>query len=69
MPIYEYRCGDCEERFEIYVRSWGETVSCPSCQGDAVEKQLSTFAFTGTDGGGSVGGGCGCGGGGCGCRH
>jgi len=48
-----------------------EVVSCPTCQGTEVEKQLSTFAFTGTDGGGSgsTGGGCGCGRGGCGCGH
>jgi putative FmdB family regulatory protein len=71
MPIYEYRCQDCEERFEKYVRAWGDEVSCPSCRGSLVEKQLSTFAFTGADGGfsGSTGGGCGCGRGGCGCAH
>jgi putative FmdB family regulatory protein len=75
MPIYEYLCADCEEKFEKYVRAWGDGVSCPSCQGSAVEKQLSTFAFSGVgsgqDGGysRSVGGGCGCGRGGCGCAH
>ena len=73
MPIYEYRCQDCEEKFEKYVRAWGDGVSCPSCRGSAVEKQLSTFAFAGAgaEGGlsGSSGGGCGCGRGGCGCAH
>jgi putative FmdB family regulatory protein len=71
MPIYEYRCEDCEERFEAYVRSWGEAVSCPGCRGAAVEKQLSTFALAGGDAASSpsVGGGCGCGRGGCGCAH
>jgi putative FmdB family regulatory protein len=71
MPLYEYVCRECEGRFESYVRSWSDPVACPACASDAVEKQLSTFAFTGTSGGfsGGAGGGCGCGRGGCGCRH
>ena len=42
-----------------------------SCRSPAVEKQLSTFAFTGAEGGSSTsaGAGCGCGRGGCGCGH
>jgi len=70
MPLYEYVCASCDGKFECYVRSFGEEVACPSCQGHDVEKQLSTFAFAG--GGGpsaSAGGGCGCGRGGCGCGH
>jgi putative FmdB family regulatory protein len=70
MPLYEYRCDGCQERFESYVRSWSESVACPRCGGASVEKQVSTFAFTGAGGGGaSAGGGCGCGRGGCGCGH
>jgi putative FmdB family regulatory protein len=71
MPLYEYVCGSCGMRFEKYVRAWGEEVACPACRETRVEKQLSTFAFTGTEGAfsGSVGGGCGCGRGGCGCGH
>jgi putative FmdB family regulatory protein len=71
MPLYEYVCGGCGEGFEKYVRAWSERVACPACASEEVEKQLSTFAFTGTDGGfsGSVAGGCGCGKGGCGCHH
>ena len=71
MPLYEYVCRACGEGFEALVRSWQESVACPACSAADVEKQLSSFAFTGSDGGSrsSVGGGCGCGGGGCGCRH
>jgi putative FmdB family regulatory protein len=70
MPIYEYVCGECEERFEKLVRAWGEAVACPSCRSEDVEKQLSSFAFAGADGfRPSGGGGCGCGRGGCGCGH
>jgi putative FmdB family regulatory protein len=74
MPLYEYVCASCTRKFERYVRAWGEVVTCPACEGSDVEKQLSTFAFTGTaavtSGGSGAGvGGCGCGRGGCGCGH
>jgi putative FmdB family regulatory protein len=70
MPLYEYVCADCEEKFEKYVRAWGEAVDCPACRSEAVEKQLSSFAFAAADGiRPSGGGGCGCGRGGCGCGH
>ena len=44
MPLYEYVCRDCEARFEKLVRRFGDDVSCPSCTGAAVERQLSVFA-------------------------
>ena len=73
MPLYEYRCGGCGRLFERLVRSWNEAVECPSCASGEVEKQVSTFAFTGTDGRGGAGttmggGGSCCGRGGCGCH-
>lgn len=46
MPLYEYRCEDCAERFEV-LQSMGEGsegLVCPTCGGGAVERQLSTFA-------------------------
>jgi putative FmdB family regulatory protein len=49
MPLYEYRCPDCEKRFEKLQRM-GETasgLSCPDCGRDGVERQLSTFASSG----------------------
>lgn len=70
MPLYEYVCASCDGKFERYVRSWSEAVTCPACQGRDVEKQLSTFAMAGGGAGSaSGGGGCGCGRGGCGCGH
>jgi putative FmdB family regulatory protein len=72
MPIYEYVCRECGERFEKLVRAWGETVACPRCEAESVDKQVSSFAFAGAGGGSgrsSGGGGCGCGRGGCGCGH
>lgn len=70
MPLYEYRCHDCDEKFERYVRAWGDAVVCPACESGSVDKLLSTFAFAGGGAGSSAGGGgCGCGRGGCGCHH
>jgi putative FmdB family regulatory protein len=45
MPIYEYRCTTCHERFESLVTS-AERVEarCPCCGTDRVERLLSTFA-------------------------
>jgi putative FmdB family regulatory protein len=67
MPVYEYVCQECQRAFERYVRSWGESVTCPACAGERVEKQLSTFAMAGATPRGGAGGAC-CGGGGCGCH-
>jgi len=47
MPIYEYRCLECGEGFEKFVRSMNSTpdVKCPKCGGRKVKKVLSTFGF------------------------
>ena len=68
MPIYEYRCQECERPFEKLVRAFREEVACPDCGSASVERLLSTFAMSGTKGpSASAGSGCGCGRGGCGC--
>lgn len=67
MPVYEFVCLQCERRFERYVRTFTEAVSCPGCAGSRVEKQLSTFAMAGASPAARGGGAC-CGGGGCGCH-
>jgi putative FmdB family regulatory protein len=66
MPIYEYVCTDCTVRFEKLVRRWGDAVNCPTCQSDAVDKQLSTFAVSSGGRGAETFGGCGRNDGGCG---
>ena len=40
MPIYEYVCADCGNRFEWLVRG-DEKPSCPSCGRSRLAKQLS----------------------------
>jgi putative FmdB family regulatory protein len=43
MPLYEYRCQDCDHDFELLVRE-STALECPACHGRALEKQLSVFA-------------------------
>jgi len=46
MPIYEYRCKDCETVFETFVSSISDAdkVVCKKCESKNVEKQISTFS-------------------------
>jgi putative FmdB family regulatory protein len=43
MPIYEYRCRDCEAEFELLLLAGTEAV-CPECSGSELERLLSTPA-------------------------
>jgi len=46
MPIYEYRCTKCEERFSLLqpISADGTDVHCPKCETTEVERVFSTFA-------------------------
>lgn len=46
MPLFEFRCQECEERFEELLRRSDDTddVTCPSCGSRKVEKLQSGFA-------------------------
>ena len=59
MPLYEYRCPQCDHRFEVLQRmgEGAEGLSCPACGTEKPVKQLSTFASTGSSAVG-FGGGC-----------
>lgn len=50
MPIYEYRCDECGERFELFVRSTVQqiTPTCPKCGGQRVRKNISLFGVGST---------------------
>lgn len=51
MPIYEYQCQSCGEKFEKLVRSFNNDdaqVVCPECQSKLIQRQLSTFAMVGS---------------------
>ncbi len=43
VPIYDYACVTCDERFEELVRSDARPPPCPSCGNDETERLLSTF--------------------------
>lgn len=40
MPMYEYACQECDHTFETLVFD-GETVECPECHGQRLERLLS----------------------------
>jgi putative FmdB family regulatory protein len=72
MPIYEYVCDKCNERFEKIVINRQQEISCPKCGSAKATIQLSVFATAGggssNPSGGFSGGGGGCCGGGCSCH-
>lgn len=49
MPLYEYRCGACQTRFERIVMGRSR-VSCPECESRDVVKLLSVFSVSTADG-------------------
>ena len=46
MPIYEYQCQDCGNRFEKLVRrsADADALECPSCGQKHLKQELSVFA-------------------------
>jgi putative FmdB family regulatory protein len=51
MPIYEYRCNNCNKKSSIFFRSisqaeQGGELSCPRCGGNSLRKLFSRFAFS-----------------------
>lgn len=49
MPIYEYRCEDCQHAFETLVTA-DRQPACPKCRSRALAKQLSVFAVASSGG-------------------
>lgn len=46
MPIYEYRCGQCDNEFELLILKTSPVPSCPSCGSQGIEQLLSGFAVS-----------------------
>jgi len=44
MPIYEYRCASCDQRFEELVAASAAAPPCPGCGATDVTRVYSTFA-------------------------
>jgi len=57
MPIYEYECEKCGEKFEKFcsINESGKTVPCPACGGKDVHKVFSAFGISGSVSGCSTG--------------
>ncbi|HEY75593.1 MAG TPA: zinc ribbon domain-containing protein [Thermoflexia bacterium] len=76
MPLYEYVCDDCGERFEALrsMRDADAPIDCPRCGGHRAKRALSLFAAIGSEGV-VAGSGSSCSScsstscAGCGCRH
>jgi putative FmdB family regulatory protein len=75
MPIYEYVCDDCGQRYERLVMNQNQAITCPKCESGRHTIQLSVFASptngskssssassskAPSGGGGCCGGGCAC---------
>jgi putative FmdB family regulatory protein len=64
MPIYEYLCQSCGNKFEKLVRRTDDVLEsgCPSCGQKHLQQEYSTFAARATSGSASpsapMGGGC-----------
>jgi len=46
MPVFEYKCSGCGNKFDVYHKSSGnmEEVVCPKCNSKESKKLFSTFA-------------------------
>lgn len=74
MPIYEFDCRPCKDRFELLISlSRVDEAKCPNCGSDKVTRVMSMFSSRTSGGGHSHGSDCaGCASGNCGncgCHH
>jgi len=48
MPIYEFICENCQNRFELLTKINDQNkITCPQCQSDRVKKLVSSFGIGG----------------------
>ncbi|MBI5267047.1 MAG: zinc ribbon domain-containing protein [candidate division Zixibacteria bacterium] len=44
MPLYEYRCTNCDKKFEELVTGGSAEIVCPACGSKETQKLLSVFS-------------------------
>ena len=46
MPLYEYKCKECEEEFEALVsfKDADSGIKCPRCDSEKTDRLLSVFS-------------------------
>jgi putative FmdB family regulatory protein len=56
MPIYEYICKDCGERFSLLqgINVTEKETQCPKCSSGQVKKVISAFCCSTGSGGGAA---------------
>jgi len=57
MPIFEYKCANCDHSFELLLRS-KETPECPRCGSKKLVKLMSRFNSNISGGKEALGGTC-----------
>jgi putative FmdB family regulatory protein len=62
VPIYEYVCADCGERFDRLQRVSDPQPACPVCGAGGVRRAISLIGGLTGSGAPSASAGCGCGG-------
>lgn len=56
MPLYEFRCNDCGEKFTALVGYFErEKIKCPKCGSKNITQLISACSFTTGSGGGCGG--------------
>ncbi len=47
MPIYEFKCQDCEKKFELILSSANNVsdVTCPECESKNIRKTISASSY------------------------
>ena len=59
MPIYEYKCEECGERFDFLAKRLSERPeTCPQCGATTLKKKLSMFSAKVASGSGGGTSGC-----------
>ena len=60
MPIYEYRCKKCSNKFDIFqhIGATNESLTCPVCNEPKPEKLFSVFGSGSSFGSSGASGGC-----------